>query len=43
MIREIMRDETFLAQKAEPATLEDLACWTRWKPTRNAVWVWRPT
>ena len=24
MIREIMRDETFLAQKAEPATLEDL-------------------
>ena len=25
MIREIMRDETFLAQKAEPATLEDLS------------------
>ena len=24
MIREIMRDESFLAQKAEPATLEDL-------------------
>ena len=24
MIREIMRDETFLAQKAEPATQEDL-------------------
>ena len=24
MIREIMRDETFLAQKAEPATSEDL-------------------
>ena len=24
MIREIMRDETFLAQKAEPAALEDL-------------------
>ena len=24
MIREIMRDETFLSQKAEPATLEDL-------------------
>ena len=24
MIRDIMRDETFLAQKAEPATLEDL-------------------
>ena len=24
MIREIMRDETFLAQKAEPATIEDL-------------------
>ena len=24
MIREIMRDETFLAQKAAPATLEDL-------------------
>ena len=24
MIREIMKDETFLAQKAEPATLEDL-------------------
>ena len=24
MIREIMRDETLLAQKAEPATLEDL-------------------
>ena len=24
MIREIMRDEAFLAQKAEPATLEDL-------------------
>ena len=24
MIREIMRDETFLAQKAEPATMEDL-------------------
>ena len=25
MIREIMRDETFLAQKAEPATPEDLS------------------
>ena len=25
MIREIMRDETFLAQKAEPATQEDLS------------------
>ena len=25
MIREIMRDETFLAQKADPATLEDLS------------------
>ena len=25
MIREIMRDETFLAQKAEPATLDDLS------------------
>lgn len=25
MIREIMRDETFLVQKAEPATLEDLS------------------
>ena len=25
MIREIMRDETFLAQRAEPATLEDLS------------------
>ena len=24
MVREIMHDETFLAQKAEPATLEDL-------------------
>ena len=24
MVREIMRDETFLSQKAEPATLEDL-------------------
>ena len=24
MVREIMRDESFLAQKAEPATLEDL-------------------
>ncbi len=24
MIRDIMRDETFLAQKAEPATLDDL-------------------
>lgn len=24
MIREIMKDETFLAQKAEPATLDDL-------------------
>ena len=24
MIREIMRDETFLAQKAEPATIDDL-------------------
>lgn len=24
MVREIMRDETFLAQRAEPATLEDL-------------------
>ena len=24
MIREIMRDETFLSQKAEPSTLEDL-------------------
>ena len=25
MVREIMRDEAFLSQKAEPATLEDLA------------------
>ena len=24
MVREIMRDEAFLSQKAEPATLEDL-------------------
>ena len=24
MVREIIRDETFLSQKAEPATLEDL-------------------
>ena len=24
MVREIMRDETFLAQKAEPATQDDL-------------------
>ena len=25
MVREIMQDEAFLSQKAEPATLEDLA------------------
>ena len=32
MIREICRDETFLAQKAAPATADDLpqprTCWT---------------
>ena len=47
MIREICKDEVFLAQKAELATADDLCVaqtyWKLWKPTRRAVWAWRPT
>ena len=47
MIREIMKDESFLAQKTEPATLEDLPAAqdlpNTLEATRNAVWAWRLT
>ena len=47
MIREICRDETFLAQKAAPATADDLATAQDLLDTltaiRTAAWAWRPT
>ena len=47
MIREICRDETFLAQKAAPATPDDLATAQDLLDTltahRTAAWAWRPT
>ena len=48
MIRDICKDEAFLAQKAEPATPEDLPAAadlleTLDPPQRRAAWAWRPT
>ena len=47
MIREICRDEAFLSQKAQPATLDDLSTahdlLTPWLPTKAAAWAWQPT
>lgn len=47
MIREICRDEAFLAQKAESATLADLPVaedlLDTLAATRKAAWGWRPT
>ena len=46
MIREICKDEAFLAQKAEQATPDDLttaADLLETRITRLAVWAWRPT
>ena len=47
MIREICKDETFLAQKAAPATAADLGVaqdlMETLMPTRMAAWVWRQT
>lgn len=47
MIREICKDEAFLAQKAEPATPDDIPIAAdllkHWSTTRTAVWGWRPT
>ncbi len=41
MIRDICKDEAFLAQKAEPATPDDLQTaadlWRRWNTTRTAA------
>ena len=46
MIREICKDEAFLAQKAEPAVPEDLPIAADLLETlehhKAAVWVWRP-
>ena len=44
MIREICKDEFFLSQKAEPATVDDLAIAQDLLDTlrtRMAVWAWR--
>ena len=47
MIREICRDQVFLAEKAEPATLDDLPVAQDLLDTLPligaAVWAWRPT
>ena len=47
MVREIMRDEAFLAKKAEPAVPEDLPVaqdlLDTLAATRTAVLAWRPT
>lgn len=47
MIREICKDEAFLAQKAEPATADDSELrrifWIRSLPTRTAASGWRLT
>jgi|GEM_PF-4958919 len=44
MIRPIMKDPIFLAQKSAPATPEDLTvAWTPWRPIGRAVWAWPPT
>lgn len=41
MIRDICKDQAFLAQKAEPASPEDLPerriCWRHWKSTGTAA------
>ena len=42
MIRDICKDEVFLAQKAEPATTEDLPVAADLLETL-AAWAWRPT
>ena len=46
MIRDICKDETFLAQKAVPATLGDVQVAADLLETlehhKPAAWVWRP-
>ena len=47
MVRELMKDTVFLAQKALPAAVEDIprqmTCWTRCVPMRMGAWEWRRT
>ena len=46
MIRDICKDEAFLARMAENAGPEDLqtaaTCWKHWPTIRTAAWAWRP-
>ena len=41
MVREICKDEAFLAQKAEPATKDDLGTAQDLLDTKRAASVWR--
>ena len=44
MIRQIVRDTSFLSQRAEPAGLDDLeTARDRWPPTGRSASAWRPT
>lgn len=46
MIKELMHDPIFLAQKSETADRNDIqtamTCVTRWKPTGSGAWAWLP-
>ena len=47
MIRDICKDEAFLAQKSQPATPDDLSVGQdlldTWHTTKKNAWAWPPT